>query len=46
MYFSDILYSDKNRDYGCISVEFEGIEDSLTALKLGLENVKKFWGMF
>lgn len=31
---------------GWISVEFEGMEDNLTGLKLGLENVKRFWGMF
>ena len=31
---------------GWISVEFEGMEDNLTGLQLGLENVKRFWGMF
>ena len=31
---------------GWISVEFEGMEDNLTGLKLGLENVRRFWGMF
>ena len=31
---------------GWISVEFEGMEDNLTGLKLGRENVMRFWGMF
>lgn len=31
---------------GWISVEFEGMEDNLTGLKLGRENVERFWGMF
>ncbi len=31
---------------GWISVEFEGAEDNLTGLRIGLDNVKRFWGMF
>lgn len=31
---------------GWISVEFEGAEDNLTGLRIGLNNVKRFWGMF
>jgi sugar phosphate isomerase/epimerase len=31
---------------GWISVEFEGMEDNLTGLKLGAENTARFWGMF
>ena len=31
---------------GWISVEFEGMEDNLTGLKLGRENVERFWGIF
>ena len=27
---------------GCISIEFEGIEDNLTGIAIGLENLKKF----
>ena len=31
---------------GWISVEFEGMEDNLTGLKLGRDNVERFWRMF
>lgn len=31
---------------GWISVEFEGMEDNVTGLQLGLENVRRFWRMF
>ena len=31
---------------GWISVEFEGMEDNLTGLRLGLENVRRFWQLF
>ena len=31
---------------GWISIEFEGMEDNLTGLRIGLENVKRFWQLF
>ena len=31
---------------GWISVEFEGMEDNLTGLKLGRDNIGRFWGTF
>ena len=30
---------------GWISVEFEGMEDNLTGLRIGRENVLRFWNM-
>lgn len=35
----------KNSGYnGYVSIEFEGMEDNLTAIKIGLENLKRFIG--
>ncbi len=33
----------RNRYDGFLSLEFEGVEDNLTGIRMGLENMKRFW---